>query len=349
MSVLANTSMIQHSAQYMPSVISLISYLCILIVGMSLYVLDILQDIAAVPTLHELTLVDVVRFITFAQMLRPMLEVSLEDIRIAPAMLSPAMCDILCDCLGESVQVVSACWTILRHAVWALPKSSPSVSDVHLFNEHALARNMGKPIIIYIYKCMILYSSQKHIVLCFPQHVFAFFQLVQTIEQPMIFKLLWNLLYIEQHFIHFVRESFLYIQHQCTVAVGVVVYFVECDINSMLECHTRYYHNYFVQKSANTRTYYGGVPQIVQVAQHFYIESSLLELFATNKVFAWWVLIIILYVQNDKISKKDVLNKLCSNLQSSHCKSISLHYKQQIGFYSRVYHASFQISTRLAF
>ncbi|KAJ7185334.1 hypothetical protein C8R46DRAFT_981891 [Mycena filopes] len=52
-------------------------------------------------------------------------------------------------------------------------------------------------------------------------------------------------------------------------------------------CKTRYYHNYQVHKGTSIRTYYGGVPDVVQVAQHFFIESSLLELFANNMVFGW--------------------------------------------------------------
>ncbi|KAJ6494189.1 hypothetical protein C8R45DRAFT_927415 [Mycena sanguinolenta] len=52
-------------------------------------------------------------------------------------------------------------------------------------------------------------------------------------------------------------------------------------------CHRRYYHNYYAHKQDSLRTYYGGVPAIVQVAQHFFIESALLELFANNMVFGW--------------------------------------------------------------
>ncbi|KIM42532.1 hypothetical protein M413DRAFT_408395 [Hebeloma cylindrosporum] len=52
-------------------------------------------------------------------------------------------------------------------------------------------------------------------------------------------------------------------------------------------CNRRYYHNNFVHDASNTRVYYGGVPQFVQVAQHFFMESALLEFFATAKVFGW--------------------------------------------------------------
>ncbi|KAJ7508142.1 hypothetical protein B0H11DRAFT_1704742 [Mycena galericulata] len=52
-------------------------------------------------------------------------------------------------------------------------------------------------------------------------------------------------------------------------------------------CNRRYYHNYYVHKQSSLRTYYGGVPDVVQVAQHFFLESALLELFANNMTFGW--------------------------------------------------------------
>ncbi|KAK7020302.1 hypothetical protein R3P38DRAFT_3194859 [Favolaschia claudopus] len=53
------------------------------------------------------------------------------------------------------------------------------------------------------------------------------------------------------------------------------------------ECHRRYHSNYYVHKESSLRVYYGGVPNVLQVATHFFIESSLLELFANGMVFGW--------------------------------------------------------------
>lgn len=54
-------------------------------------------------------------------------------------------------------------------------------------------------------------------------------------------------------------------------------------------CNRRYYHNYYVHKQSSTRTYYGGVPDELQVAEHYFVESSLLEFFANGMVFGWSV------------------------------------------------------------
>ncbi|KIJ57565.1 hypothetical protein HYDPIDRAFT_104097, partial [Hydnomerulius pinastri MD-312] len=54
------------------------------------------------------------------------------------------------------------------------------------------------------------------------------------------------------------------------------------------ECHRRYHHNYIVHNGSNSRMYYNGVPAIVQAATHFFIDSQVLELFASAKVFGWY-------------------------------------------------------------
>ncbi|KAJ7663445.1 hypothetical protein B0H17DRAFT_1144090 [Mycena rosella] len=59
---------------------------------------------------------------------------------------------------------------------------------------------------------------------------------------------------------------------------------------SSLYCHScnrRYYHNYYVHKQSSLRTYYGGVPNVIQGAQYFFIESALSGLFANGMVFGW--------------------------------------------------------------
>ncbi|KAF4607371.1 hypothetical protein EYR38_001439 [Pleurotus pulmonarius] len=51
------------------------------------------------------------------------------------------------------------------------------------------------------------------------------------------------------------------------------------------KCYVRYYHNYSVHNASSLRTYYDGVPDVIQVAPHFFIEAALLEFFVAGKVF----------------------------------------------------------------
>ncbi|KAK7012469.1 hypothetical protein R3P38DRAFT_2790720 [Favolaschia claudopus] len=81
-------------------------------------------------------------------------------------------------------------------------------------------------------------------------------------------------------------------------------------------CHRRYYPNYHVRKSTSLRTYYGGVPRSIQVAQHFYIESPLLELFANGMVFGWlsssnWGLDIQYCASSDRVSRPQQQDCVC--------------------------------------
>jgi len=54
-------------------------------------------------------------------------------------------------------------------------------------------------------------------------------------------------------------------------------------------CHSRYHHYYRVHAQSSSRTYYGGVPDVIQVAKHYFIESAVLELFVNCRVFGWCV------------------------------------------------------------
>ena len=62
-----------------------------------------------------------------------------------------------------------------------------------------------------------------------------------------------------------------------------------CNVSLMITpvCHQRYHLNYRVHQASSERIYYDGVPEIIQVAQHFFFESALLEYFAISQLFAW--------------------------------------------------------------
>lgn len=52
-----------------------------------------------------------------------------------------------------------------------------------------------------------------------------------------------------------------------------------------LVCKRTYHHNFYVH--GGTRTYYGGMPEVIQVAMHYFMDQALLEFFATSQEFAW--------------------------------------------------------------
>jgi len=77
-------------------------------------------------------------------------------------------------------------------------------------------------------------------------------------------------------------------------------------------CHTRYHHNYYVHEDATLRTYYSGVPDLIQSSKKVFIERGLCERFANQMVMAWYVVslsvISVIYVDPDA---QDFFYQLC--------------------------------------
>ena len=54
-----------------------------------------------------------------------------------------------------------------------------------------------------------------------------------------------------------------------------------------VDCLTNYHHNFSV--NAEFRTYYGGVPNLIQVGEHQFIEKRVINLFMGMMLVAWYV------------------------------------------------------------
>ncbi|KAI0372138.1 hypothetical protein BV20DRAFT_1050911 [Pilatotrama ljubarskyi] len=50
-------------------------------------------------------------------------------------------------------------------------------------------------------------------------------------------------------------------------------------------CHSNFHHNYVVRKGK--RTYYTGIPDVIQVSEHKFVERRVLELFSALSLFSW--------------------------------------------------------------
>lgn len=79
---------------------------------------------------------------------------------------------------------------------------------------------------------------------------------------------------------------FLDFRHPCTVSVRPFSSIFELS-NVCLDCHTRYYPNYYVHADAQLRTYYLEQFEMIQISQHFYMSSSLCKLFTMMMVTSW--------------------------------------------------------------
>ena len=55
----------------------------------------------------------------------------------------------------------------------------------------------------------------------------------------------------------------------------------------ILECKTNYHNNYSV--CGGVRTYFGGVPDLIQVGEHQFIETALINTWVDLMLTAWLV------------------------------------------------------------
>ncbi len=52
-------------------------------------------------------------------------------------------------------------------------------------------------------------------------------------------------------------------------------------------CYTSYHHNYLVRDGS--RTYYSGIPDVLQVGEHQFVETKLVYTWRSNMLFGWYV------------------------------------------------------------
>jgi hypothetical protein len=54
-----------------------------------------------------------------------------------------------------------------------------------------------------------------------------------------------------------------------------------------LACHTNYHHNFHVNDGV--RTYYDGIPDVIQVGEHQFVERRVVQLWTDLMLVAWCV------------------------------------------------------------
>lgn len=67
----------------------------------------------------------------------------------------------------------------------------------------------------------------------------------------------------------------------------IIIYCLYMPLRVILACNESYHHNFSVPKGSQIRTYYTGVPDVIQVATHYFMDSPLLEFIAVSKNFGW--------------------------------------------------------------
>ncbi|KAH6911335.1 hypothetical protein BKA70DRAFT_1460642 [Coprinopsis sp. MPI-PUGE-AT-0042] len=210
------------------------------------------------PSLLSISVVQFTKFFALCRLGQPTLEaaqhLALDHAPPLPNSLLSIFSNVLC--LSESI--VDGIWDALRHEIWStLPKGQPSdtfsATEIAEFNKYALP----------------LQTSFKHLyppVRCCTNQDCTRFRPSQdgpaTLSDPRTHK-----------------ASLFTLSHGALPVFTTSFY---CR-----GCRRRYYHNYFVERDCKVRVYYRGIQSVLQVALHYFIESRLLEVFATGQVFGW--------------------------------------------------------------
>ncbi|KAJ7028171.1 hypothetical protein C8F04DRAFT_1044296 [Mycena alexandri] len=214
------------------------------------------QITAAIQNCPELGLVSfhgLNLFIRYASLARESIEVSQHNKLECPTELPSYILRTLATALGEKdTRLTEICWTAFRELVWTQPIISPTVDEILAYNDASVCHQ----------------TSFRH--LYPPTRSCKTADCVNHRDDE-------NILTLGELLTH--TATLFTLEHGALPVYTTSLY---CR-----SCKTRYYHNYHVHKKTSARTYYGGVPDVVQVAQHFFIESALLELFANNMVFGW--------------------------------------------------------------
>ncbi|KAJ7687596.1 hypothetical protein B0H17DRAFT_1136146 [Mycena rosella] len=152
--------------------------------------------------------------------------------RRPPPVFPPAILQTISSSLNVSeTSLVQTCWAAFKDILWDHPMITPSDEKIITYNNAALGNGTAYR---YIYLPVRVCSNPE----CTNHRNI---NNIMTLTDPLTHK---ATLYTLQSGVLPVYMSSLYCR----------------------SCNRRYYHNYYVHKKSSLRTYYGGVPNVIQVA-----------------------------------------------------------------------------------
>ncbi|EPQ49828.1 hypothetical protein GLOTRDRAFT_51546, partial [Gloeophyllum trabeum ATCC 11539] len=197
---------------------------------------------------HRLEVESIQRFIRLAKLCRGAIQLGQKQIDIPPLVLPDHVHRFLCLAMNLEFMDVARCWEALAEVVWESSDILATEGDIQAFHMHGLQHGLG-------YRD--LYAPYHTCPSC-------------TLEDGKSVRLTEASTY----------KATLFTASEGSLPVHIIS--VYCR-----KCHTRFYNNYAIHKNTSLRQYYGSVPNVVEVAKHFFIESRLLEMFATQMCFQW--------------------------------------------------------------
>lgn len=102
-----------------------------------------LKDLLGVCAMYPNTSLEtVIKFVCFAQIARPTLELETIEPTVPPSFLPSNITIILARAISVDLETVKTYWSILKHTIWNISATldgvSPSKAEISEYNKHAL-------------------------------------------------------------------------------------------------------------------------------------------------------------------------------------------------------------------
>ncbi|KAK7013809.1 hypothetical protein R3P38DRAFT_3575169 [Favolaschia claudopus] len=214
---------------------------------------DIVSALQRFPGLSALNFHGLTQFLRYSCMARENVAFRQVNSRRPPPVLPVDIATTLASALNVAdIQLIQTCWAAFKELLWDHPAITASSDEIYTYNKAALINS----------------TSYRHIYppvrACTNPHCSHYRNNHETLTltDPSTHK---ATLHTRDH-----------------GALPVYTTSLSCR-----KCHRRYYNDHYVSHESRLRVYYTGVPDVLQVAKHFFIESALLEVFANGMVFGW--------------------------------------------------------------
>lgn len=179
----------------------------------------------------------------------------------APTFLPPSIKTFLAAAVGISESLVMTSWESLRDEIWELPVETLSQEEENLFRVHGWKIGISKGLLnhlLFLTKLSYVASMSLYPPSHYCTNPACGRKLPMKKATP--------------------RQVVIY-----TLSSGVVPAW-EIQLYCP-DCNTTYYPDYSVQHSR--RTYYGGIPQHIQIGAHQFAEKKLIGLWVSLMLVAW--------------------------------------------------------------
>ena len=110
---------------------------------------------------------NIIKFIRFAQIARPTLELATIEPTVPPLLLPTNIAAILAQAISVDLETIGSYWSILKDTIWtisaALGGVSPSKAEISAYNMHALSLGTCELNCYHVRPPLMYFSAYRHL------------------------------------------------------------------------------------------------------------------------------------------------------------------------------------------